>query len=446
MQMKKTILLITAAILTISILSSCGEANKNPGITSIDLTDASATQQRWLRLPESNLIINPDSLGGTDNSDLKKLPLNIGILDTTGDTATVKNTVNDALFIMEDNSANGKGGTDIFTAIFAGEGANMSYNNKNLNVDSTGEKITMSVNPACPNVWEGITFKKPLDLNLDKDVIIDIDIAECIGRVSLKGNLTKPSIADPVIAQDDAIITGHRTYSLSDVIKNLGVESGMAKLNFTIFAIDYDKNVVINSFKIKEIDRGFHVAADNAKTEWSPSSIKSTLTYPNGSYIETTDFFIDNNTIGRKIRAVDASSLTLGGKIYGKSTYDSKANTFNFEADGFKYVIAPKRKLNVTYFDSEADMLTKTNGSAEPKDTSAYWTVSFGNMQIDDEVYIAISMSTELGIDEMNVLVKEGTSSIKSKASLEERITFWDEYLVNNEITPEYILNSTVAE
>jgi hypothetical protein len=439
--MKKLLSLLTAVILTGTLLTSCGESNKNPGITSVDLTDASAAQQRWLRLPESNLIINPDAFSGTDSSDLKKLPLNIGILDTSGEKATVKYTANDMLFIMEDNSANGKGGTEIFKAIFAGDGANMTYNKTNLNVDSTGEKITMSVNPKCPNVWEGITFKKALDLNLDKDVIIDIDIADCQGRMSLKGNLTKPSIADTVIAQEDATITGHKTYGLSDVIAKLGVTSGMAKLNFTIFAIDYDKPVTINSFKIKEIDRGFHVATDNAKTEWSPSAIKSTLTYPNGSYLETTDFFIDNNTIGRKIRAVDASTLTLGGKLAGKATYDSKANTFNVEADGFKYVIAPKRKLNVAFYDSEADMLAKINGSPEAKETSAYWCVGFGTMQPDDEVNIAISMSTDLSIEEMNGLVKDGTSSIKTKTMMEDRIAYWDEYLVNNEITPDYILN-----
>lgn len=436
--MKKIILLLIAGVLILSILSSCGEANKNPGITSVDLVDSSASQQRWLRLPESNLIINPDAFVGTDSSDLKKLPLNIGALDTSGETATVKYTTNNALFILENNGANGKGGTEIFRAIFSGDKANMTFNKNNLNVDANGEKITMSVNPACPNLWEGITFKKTVDINLDKDVIMNVNILECQGRMSLKGDLLKPAIT--VIAQEDATITGFKSYNLTEIIKGLGTEGGTAKLNFSIFAIDYDKNVVIDSFSISEIDKGFHPAADNAITQWSPSNIKSTLTYPNGSYIETTDYFIDSNTIGRKIRAIDLGSVTLAGKITGKSSYDKKANTITIEQDGFKYVIAPKRKLNVSFYNTEEDMIGAKNGSPEPIETSVYWTVGMGNLQIDDEVAIAISMSTDLSVDEMKALVKEGTSSIKTNTILEDNVLYWDEYLVNNEITPDYII------
>ncbi|MDF2685987.1 MAG: hypothetical protein K0S55_1168, partial [Clostridia bacterium] len=114
--MKKISLLLTVLML-LGILSACGEpANMNPGITSVDLKDTGASQQRWLSMPGSKLVINPDAFSsGKDNSDLLKVPLNIGILNTEGETPVLDKTLNNLMFLMETNASNGVGGTVLFT-------------------------------------------------------------------------------------------------------------------------------------------------------------------------------------------------------------------------------------------------------------------------------------------------------------------------------------------
>ena len=111
--MKKFISIMLVLLLTLGLMVGCAGGDnggvKNGGIKSNDLKDSSATQQRWLRLPDTsknvcNLVINPDEYSGGSAGNYNRLPLNLGILD--GDKKVTK-TLNDLIFVVESKSANG---------------------------------------------------------------------------------------------------------------------------------------------------------------------------------------------------------------------------------------------------------------------------------------------------------------------------------------------------
>ncbi|MDF2685120.1 MAG: hypothetical protein K0S55_301, partial [Clostridia bacterium] len=167
--------------------------------------------------------------------------------------------------------------------------------------------------------------------------------------------------------------------------------------------------------------------------------------YPNGTELEVTDFFADEKTISRKIRAITGGAMALGGEFNGTATYDSKKGYMQVEGDGFKYVVAPKRKLNPKFYANEADMLAVKNGSDTATGTTGFWTVGLSNFTPEDELYMAISLDTELSMDELGELVKDKINATKAETFYNDRIVFWDTYLIENAIPSTYIINPAIT-
>jgi hypothetical protein len=184
----KRIVLSIFCIISLLSLFGCGEANMNPGITSADLADNSDTQQRWLRLPESSLVINPDSYaGGSEKGDFLNMPLNIGILDQDG---KFKTTINDSMFFMEKNSANGKGGEVIFTGCWSKDGINFNIPKGQLEYEPIGETgVKFWIPAGSANNAVMMTYRKALEMDFDQDVFLNVNVTECVGMISLKGAL-----------------------------------------------------------------------------------------------------------------------------------------------------------------------------------------------------------------------------------------------------------------
>jgi hypothetical protein len=432
--MKKISLLLTVLML-MGLFTACGgPANKNPGITSVDLQDSGAAQQRWLSMPGSKLVINPDAFStGTDNSDLLRVPLNIGIMNIEGETPVVDKTINNLMFLMETNASNGVGGTVLFTGHW-GDSMNFTYNKNELAVEPEGDnKVKYYVTDTSANAWAGMTMKQFVECNFDKDVFLNVSVPECVGMFSLKGTIE---------AQADVRKTGALSYNLTEISKF----TGKKKIQFTMYAIEKNNPVTFDLFEIKEIDKGNHFATEKATSTWAPYAITYNIKYPNGAAFEVTDFFADEQTIVRKLRCVAAGAMVLGGEYNGTATYDSKTGYVQVEGDGFKYVVAPKRKLNPKFYANEADMLAVANGTDAPAGTTGFWTIGLSNFAVDDELYMAVSMDTEKSLEDLGAQVKDKINTTKAAAFYTDRITFWDTYLVDNAIPSTYIKNAPAAK
>ena len=427
--MKKISLFLTVVML-LGILSACGDPNKNPGITSVDLTNATEVQQRWLGLPGSNLVINPDAFStGTDSSDLLKLPLNIGILNTEGETPVLSKSINNLMFLMETNASNGVGGTVLFTGKW-GDNMNFTYIKNELVVEPTGDtKVKYYVAETSPNAWAGMNMKASVECDFDKDVFLNVNVPECVGMFAIKGTIE---------AQLDVRKTGFSSYNLTTISSY----TGKKKITFTVYAIEKNNPVTFDLFEIKEIAKGYHFATEKATATWAPYSLTYNTKFANGAEFEVTDFFADEKTIVRKLRCIAAGSLALGGEYNGTTVYDSKTGYMQIEGDGYKYVIAPKRKVGTKFYANEADMLAVANSSETAIGNTGIWTIDIGNFAAEDELYMAITADTAMSLEELGALAKDKTNTTKAVDFYTQRVVFWDTYLVENAIPSTYILNA----
>ncbi len=447
--MKKFVSITLVLVLAMSLLAGCGSGGiKNNGIKSSDLKDSSETQQRWLRLPDSSshtcrLVVNPDEYSGGDAGNYNRLPLNLGLLD---DNAKVTTTLNDLIFIVESNAANGVGGVDTFVPVYdqEAEDVNTRYTAKKLLCDIDGTKVTATIGEGDETSTQNITMRTKLPVDLTVDLIAVIDVISSSGvKWKMSGASQKPAYS--LLAQNDTDETGHFAFNLTEILAQQIQEDDDVTnmtLNVTLTVIGANSPLVFQDYKIVTIERGFKYAETNASTTWYPYGIVSTLTYPNGTGAEVMDYFANYSTVARKITFTKDGTFYLAGKVYGKLTYDEKQNLMIVEGDGFNYVVSPKRKQYVTFYNSEADMLKRQNGTSEPTDDTLYWTVSCGRIEVDSDLYVSVALDANKTVDELCEEAKNAVSAGNTSKRIETNIEYWDAYLEAISIPSDLILAS----
>jgi len=453
--MKKFISIALVLMMAVALLAGCGGGPssggvKNGGIKSDALKDSSDTQQRWLRLPDSastgkecNLVINPDEYEGGSADNYNRLALNIGYLDENNQ---VKYKVNDAIFLVETTAANGIGGTEVFIPNFdqAAEDVNTRYSEKKLTVEIDGTKISAIIPEGDESSSQAITMREkvPVDFSLDYVAVIDVQSSANI-KWKLAGSTAKPSYS--LLAQNDTDATGHFAYNLSETIMQQlkdTDDTSATTVTLTLTVLGAGSPLVFDNYKIVTVERGFRYAEKQASTTWYPYGIVSELTYPNGSAAKVMDYFANYKTVARQITFTADGAFYLAGKVTGKLTYDEKKNFMIVEADGYNYVISPKKKQYVTFFNSEADFLARQNGTEEPTSSTQYWSVSCGRLELDEPIYVAISLDTTATIDELCEESKSCVNAGNTASRIEENKAYWDKYLAAITIPSDMILAS----
>lgn len=453
--MKKILALAMAAIFAISLLVACSGGGstgpKNNGIVSTDMVDSSDTQQRWLRLPgnssnESHLVINPAEYTGSASGNFNRLPLNVGYLDNEGN---LKYTLDNAIFLVESNSANGVGGTQIFTPVYEedAEDLNIRWSSKKLDLYVDGTKVTCTIKGDTPDTTatQTLALKDKLSVDFSKDLVACINVISCDCQWKLAGSTSKP--ATTVLAQSDTSATGNFTYNLTEIITAQLKEeddTSATTLAMTLTVYGTAHTFVFSDYKYVAIDRGFNYAASDATTTWAPYAITSKLAYPNGTSATVADYFAGYHTVARQIKFDSVGTFYLAGKVDGKLTYNDKKSLLIVEGSDYNYVISPKRKQYVAFYESEQDMLKRVNGTAEPTSSSKYWTISCGRLEVGDELYVSIALDAKggLSLDDLEAEAKRATSAGETAGRIQKNIEFWNEYLAAITIPSDFITKS----
>ena len=453
--MKKFISIMLVLILAMSLLAGCGgDAGgvKNNGIKSNDLKDSSETQQRWLRLPDSSantcrLVVNPDEYSGGASGNFDRLPLNLGLLN---DEATVTKTLNDLIFIVESTSANGVGGTDIFVPVYDqedSENVNTRYTVKKMTCEVEGTKVTAVIGEGDETTAQNITMRSKLEVDFSVDIVAVIDVISSSGvKWKVTGASQKPTYN--ILAQNDTDATGHFAFNITEILaQQVKPEDDISAMTFNLIlsVIGANAPLVFQDYKIVTVERGFQYADTNAATTWYPYGIVSTLTYPNGTAAEVMDYFADYSTVARQIKFTADGSFYLAGKVYGTLTYDEKQNLMIVEGDGFNYVVSPKRKQYVTFYNSEADMLKRVNGTEEPTADTQYWTVGCGRIEVGTDLYVSVALDANKSIEELCEEAKAAVGAGNTAKRIETNIEYWDKYLAAITIPSDLILASAPA-
>lgn len=450
--MKKFISIMLVLMMAISLLVGCGGGSsggvKNNGIKSNDLKDSSDTQQRWLRLPDNSknvcrLVINPDEYSGGNAGNYNRLPLNLGIIN---DEFKVVETLNDLIFVVESKSANGIGGTEVFVPVYdqEAEDVNTRYTVKKMTCDVDGTKVTATIGDGDETSTQNITMREKIEYDPAIDIVAVVDIISSSGvKWKVTGASQKPTYS--ILAQNDTDATGHFAFNLSEILSQQIQETddiSAMTLNVTLSVIGAGSPLVFQDYKVLAIDRGFQYAEATASNTWYPYGIVSSLTYPNGTAAEVMDYFADYDVVARKITFKKDGSFYLAGKVYGKLTYDDKQNLMIVEGNGFNYVVSPKRKQYITFFDSEADMLSRTNGTAEPTANTQYWTVGCGRIEVDTDLYVSVALDAKKDIETLCEEAKGAVGAGNTAKRIELNIAYWDKYLAAITIPSDLILAS----
>ena len=453
--MKKTISMVLALLMLTALLCSCGSAVQNEGLTVDDFADSSENQQGWLRLNDSSLVINPDEYQGNESGNGNRLGLNLGILDEAGN---VTKSINDLIFLIENNSANGVGGEviwttsgldDIGTALRWGSKATVDYNDGSFVASSTGAASS------------ALNFATRLPIEFSKDIVAIFNISNYSAGATfvkddeetepgwgLSGSIQvihpdgKETIA--ITAQASNEETGRFVAYFSDVVAsqtNYNLAEATGQMNGTVTIYGDGTTITVDEYQVVYIDKGFHYADSEAKTTWYPYAIVSELEYPNGTKAETTDFFSNYSTVARKITFKAGGLFTLAGKVEGTLTYDEAGNVMIVEGSGYKYVISPKKKQNVMFYNSEDDMLNNRNGSTEPTSSTKYWTVSLGRIEVDTDVFVAVSLDASKDVETLVAETKKATESGNTDKRLDYVKQYWESYIHVFELPNDIIAN-----
>ena len=198
--MKKFISIMLVLLLTLGLMVGCAGGDnggvKNGGIKSNDLKDSSATQQRWLRLPDTskhvcNLVINPDEYSGGSAGNYNRLPLNLGILD--GEKKVTK-TLNDLIFVVESKSANGVGGTELFVPVYDqdAEDVNTRYTVKKMTLDVDGTKVSATIPDGDETATQNITMREKIAVDFQTDIVAVVDVVSSSGQTDSSSSFVMP--------------------------------------------------------------------------------------------------------------------------------------------------------------------------------------------------------------------------------------------------------------
>ena len=444
--MKKIFCSIMVVALVLAMFAGCG--SKGNDFTCADVVNSGANQQRWLKSYESNLVINPNAIGAETYTDPSNdMSLDLGILAEDG---SVAKTLDDVVFFLETSLSNGKGGEEVWVADFTPGSENVRGLTRFANNTSDGRMLA-GVN----ELANGIDVKSKSKITLDfvtpyyfvfelisighSDPEEEVDTRLCFSGPFLGSFLT--DIAEPGVYVADmnasyiVAFDNHNADEGKDEVFDPSVPVSLTPY----FHIPEGTSIVVGNCAIKTIDLAFQYATGAMKNTWYPYQIVSSQSYEYGTALKTTDMITSATAITRKVECELAGSVYTAGYLNGgTATVDAKNGLVTVNGDGFEYTVCVKRTGDVTFYDSEADMLANVNGSAEPTANSQYWVMTQNSYSVGDAFNIGVSASLTAGATLADA--KDAASAATLKKFEANAAADWDAFIADNDVT-EYIVN-----
>lgn len=436
-KLSKVFAICLAVTLVAGLLSACGSSYN---FKAEEAVDNSASQQRWLKYPDSAITINPSAESGEDATDTKKQELSLGV-----DGKTVDNV----LFTLEQMAANGSSGSTEWEADFSAETTKMKNMTKLVSNNSKGSALDVVV----PDQYggkdldsyntfriRGISEAYQYDF-VNKQYYLVIETGECADNVDINLYTYSPvydTLLTSVGSNDVKIV------NINELCKNTDEEGLITDSTRAFFDIHFKKGGAyqFKSFSVKVMPTGSQ-AAESAALEFAPYSLKNTATYPNKTVVETEDFFYSTDTVTRKVTANSTGSFVVGGKIAdgATATYDEKDGAIYVDgANGVNYTVRLTKKDNVQFFATEEDMLGGKN-ALESISGAKYWTTEVSDLNVGDSAYFAVSASTSKKAAELYDNAKSGSSTAKAKKRLKNLPQEWTDYISSHGDVNKYIKN-----
>ncbi len=436
--MKRIFSSIMVVALVLAVFAGCGGGNN---FTCADVVNSSASQQRWIKSFDSNIVVNPDAIGAESYTEADEdMSLDLGILAEDG---SVAKTLDDVVFFLETSVSNGKGGEAFWTANFTPGDENVRGVARLENNSSDGGMFSATV-PEGMSL--NIRAKSGLELNFIDDIYMVLDVgaisAETEVHVVCGANW---GVGDFNVYEDvknPGVYVAELTQAFIDACVEANDEEPDTSKPVKVtpqFNMQDSMSLLLNSWSIRSIPLSFQKATKAMKNTWYPYQIVSSQEFDYGMALTTTDMITGENAVTRKVVCDLSGNVYIAGYLNGgTATYDEKNSVVTVTGDGFEYSVCVKRSGDITFYDSEEDMLTNTAPSAEPKATSQYWTISQTSYNVGETYNIGVAASLTAGATASEAKTAASAATLKKfEASAVDK---WDEFIAANDVS-DYIVN-----
>lgn len=484
---KKIWAIFLIAVIAFSFVSCSNNGPKvNHNFTVDDVIDASPSQQKWLRKPDSIVVINPDAIDSDSYNNIDgKLSLTVGITDESGN---INKKLSDVLFVLEPTYANALGGEEVWSCKWddtdnvlfikrTDPHATASYDYKNATFDvstwADTEAFDENGNLMAWASYSGETAEFQLTFyshyffmanygvpyNSEKQyyLIIDCEVSDKdvqypkvwavrgyydhkVTEISSNYLAKGGDYCD--LVEDAKHRLGFFYININEIASSFGGKKATEYVYPTLF-LEREGVFKFNKFAIREVDPEVKYGdASTTSHQWAPYYMSSTTMYPNGTVVKMQDVISGKNSVCRMMECVSPGVVEYAGYLNGGTpTYEkvsSSSSAMTVKGSDFEYCLFFNYYGKVTYYDSETDLLNKENGSEEPKASSQYFLLEVSRIGLETKKNFGFAFS-QTGED-VKAIAKSVASNNFYVHYEEEVISYWNEYIKNNDASP-YILN-----
>lgn len=422
-----------AVSLQLFAVGAVSESN-DKGQTSIpvctDLRNDSARQRRWLSLPDSRIVINPDNSWGrrteSECSNGPDLPLNTGYY-------AYNNTYRQSglLSVM-------KYSPDAYPKMNVGfedgfdTGPLTWEMQPNMKAETRDGSLQMQVtHPNSGGTECGYVWKK-VRVDLDKYPYVEICVKEAVGSWALK--VAPGPVAADIPLEMDTLKAGVFTY---DLRRLTGWSGGKKEFCVNLYSMGTNAPVKVDFIRLVGIEKPARSSAEEFKTAWQPDALPFSADYATSLSLEGEDFLFDPTAIVRTLhlRGRDQSelNLSLGGKPVGELTWNDAEKTLCDTCTSYVTAIAfsePDAVHGFKRYASLAECMANAPSSGTGE-MSSMWAVDLVTSGPEANLAVGIGFATANEGSSVTA-IRRAKASISNSAWVarrEERQKQWNAFL-----------------
>ncbi|MHA4816127.1 hypothetical protein ACXZ65_17420 [Streptomyces aculeolatus] len=402
--------------------SSAADASRPAApVTTDALAHSGASQQRWLSVPESRVVLNPYDFNSS-GSELSvnsgpELPLRVGYY--THDKAYTEAGLLQ-IYRQPGIPPAHEPPQESFTEDF--DALDNAWQKHDVTTTSADGRTTVKVNDGVG--WGYIS--REITVDLDKTPLITLTVAESDGQWALKVN--DGSSGTDVELQQDTDATGSFTYGIASASGWRGSKTFQLKL----FTVGSGKTATFDRVAVHS-GTPWAQSATSFTTTWRPEALEFTATYPAGK-LTGYELFHDATSATRVVKAnglegSDGGALAMAGRLPAAATYDADGHTITVQRGDYTVAIALPAAAKVGFFLNESGYRFGNEGQATPQAGSRFWAAVLPGTGTQ-AVGIGYAQDSDAGAARDAAARARAAASVRGAAADRARWTsFWNSYL-----------------
>jgi len=304
----------------------------DPMLSQQLIEEDSPKQRRWMSVPQSRIVVNPfdfhlpDPTTQVHNSNSPILPLNIGFLSPW--PTNYKGYTLDTVMGIFDKSHTDQTVDSMWSASFNDPDkwriSEFEYPEDAV-VDFNSDFIQLNVKNDATFPWQFLTSES-IAIDLDKKPLLQLH-TETTGAWAIKiYDLSKGDRGDERVLRVESSADGTETIDIAKMVPDW---TGEKDVLLRIFQVGKGSYLKIDTLEIVEIQSTLAEASDYTTT-WAPHELTFGADYNSGLQLEGSDFFYDENTVVRTIKANQngtSNSISLFGQYKGDIQWNESITT-----------------------------------------------------------------------------------------------------------------------